>query len=135
MPWWYAGSDCCEYFYNASQQIWGRVCGSGEDGLGYIFASPFFYRKKLSSIVGALSMITVNKSGLGLLNPVTSTNRKFPGKNDFFDHYFKYDITLSLGSFEGFFFWRILFEANIWSFEIKTVLPHSSWVSLCSSRV
>ena len=43
------------------------------------FLPRIFFRKKktLSPVVGALSTMTVRKSGLGLLNPVTSAQEKY----------------------------------------------------------
>ena len=55
-----------------------RVYGSGEDCPGNIFASTLFGKSKtLSPIVGTLTTILIKKAGLGLLDPVTSANKKW----------------------------------------------------------
>ena len=55
-----------------------RVCRSGENDLVNLFSSPFLWIVKiLSPIVGTLSTVLVKKSGLGLLNPVTSMKNKY----------------------------------------------------------
>ena len=51
---------------------------SGEDDLQNLFASYFLRKDKtLSPVIGALSTTSVRKSGLGLLNPVTSAKEKY----------------------------------------------------------
>ena len=61
------------------QDIYGRfICGSVNDDLGNLFASPFPRKEEsLSPIVGYLSMIPFQKSGLGLLQPVMPANNKY----------------------------------------------------------
>ena len=55
-----------------------RVCGSGENYLGNLLPHLFFRNTKtLSSIVGALSTMTVKKSGLGIFNPVTLAHENY----------------------------------------------------------
>ena len=77
-PRWYLRFNRSGYFYNTSQRIQETHFGSVEYALGKLFASPFLQNSKnLSPIVGTISMIPVRKSGLGLLNPVTSVIEKY----------------------------------------------------------
>ena len=55
-----------------------RVRGSGEDYSRNLFASSFLRKDEtLSPVVAVLSKMPVNKSGLGILNPVTSSQEKY----------------------------------------------------------
>ena len=55
-----------------------RICRSGEYDSRNVFASIFLQKvESFSPIVGNLSAMTVNKTGLVLLNPVKSVNKKY----------------------------------------------------------
>ena len=54
-------------------------CGNGEYTPGKFLPSLFFGKpKSLSPIVGNLSTMSVKKSDLGILNTMTSANKKYP---------------------------------------------------------
>ena len=75
----YAWSNKSGFFYKMSQQIQGNHLWEQRRYFGTTFASYFLRKKKhLSPIVGSLSTAPVKKSGLSLLNPVTSANKKYP---------------------------------------------------------
>ena len=58
----------------------GRVYGSGEDDLGMFLPQIFFGKtKNLLPTVGILSIMRVKKSGLVLLNPVTTAKENYLG--------------------------------------------------------
>ena len=79
MPQWYVQSNQSGYFFNTSP-------GTQETpfaGVDKMIQENFFPRlffgqtKTLSPIVGSLSTMPVKKSGLGILNPVTSAQEKY----------------------------------------------------------
>ena len=77
IPRWYVKSNQSEYFYNDKKKGI-RVCRSGVDASGNLFDPPFLWKaKNISPIVGTLSTMLAKKSGLGLLNIVTSVNKKY----------------------------------------------------------
>ena len=54
-----------------------RVCESGEDDSGNLFASSFIRKDDPPPVVGSLSTMSVKKSGLGLLNPFASAQENY----------------------------------------------------------
>ena len=78
MPRWCIQSTWSGHFYNDSQRIRETHLQEWRKCSGKKFDPTFIQKlKNLSPIVGTLSTMLVKKSGLGLLNSVTSTNEKY----------------------------------------------------------